>query len=167
MSNSSWVLVFGIIVIGIVIATNFMNTKDITGSITTTLFDFDDSLSNYIDTIKTKDISGTKAIIPVIIILAHIGIYLFILLIFTNIFEMGPFVSLLLCALTILLLHVFYFAVIDNGQITLQSIKSLFPFSGLLTVFNNIEIFQNSYTSFVENKTITNSTENITLDLTK
>lgn len=130
-----WIHFIGIASLAIVFLSH--TAKPFSDAIFHTLFNFDSSLSAAVQDIVN---SGAASIVQVIVILAHIGIFVYIFLLFSMyIFPTAGFMNILYVALFIMLLHTVHFAVVDKNPVTWKSAKDLLPGSGIIKLVTNLD----------------------------
>jgi hypothetical protein len=135
-------------------------TKDFKQSAINSFLDFDKSLGVEIDNFQSHTDSGVKYW-NIFVILAHLGIFIFIFLIFKQQFNLSGVMSLILLIGTIFILHLINFTVISDNEVTLNDMKNIIPFSGLFNIFTD----SNDQLEQSEQDIILDNTENISLDL--
>lgn len=166
-TQRNWINFMGIVSIAIVFFYNYMTLKNtFTNAFLETVLNFDKSLTQVVDSIVT----GGTGLTTVFVILAHLYLYVWIFLLFNMyILPNGGIMNIIWTSLFIMALHVVHFTFVDNNPLTLDSIVTLFPFSGLFHLLTNLDALSNpklieAVTETINNTNVTNITSN--LDLT-
>jgi len=166
-SNRNWLHILGGASFLIVIIANYLRIDDLKESILTGLLDFDTSLKTYID---TQLIGSGDVIIPILVIIAHLFIYVYIFLLFQYyVFpNTGLFSNFLIVSIVILLLHVIKFTFFDNNPFSFSAMSGLLPYSGVWHLLSNFGALTGDGVGKVVEENITNATNSsgVNLDLT-
>jgi hypothetical protein len=166
--NNSWMHIMGGLALVIVFFANYLEYNDFKQGFTNTILNFDKSLSMYVD--KQVSTGMTDWIIPGIIIIAHIFIYIYLILLLQNyvFVNNGFFSNLIIATIVIMLLHIIQFTFIDNNPFSMNALKDMLPYSGIWHLLTNFGQLTNSipHTSNITNTTGNYSNTTINVDLT-
>jgi hypothetical protein len=163
MSSRGNIILVLLISLAIVFFYNFYTYKDIQESIVLSTLNFDQSLTQYTDSIRGEGLNGVGWALPAIIILAHVIIAISVLIIVYS-FTKSIFLALLFGLLIILGMHLIAYAFFDNNTFSFAGLLTILPFSGLAHFISSLhEIQTKTYTYVADNVTlIINNTQNVT-----